>query len=61
MTYLCTKCGYRGEQGGTHLKPRGAGQLCHYQPSPLRDITPEERAQMERLFGLDSKPPADAV
>lgn len=61
MTYLCTKCGYSGDQDGTHLKRKGAGQLCHYEASPVRDITPEEREKIERLFGFGGKPPAGEV
>lgn len=51
-TYFCNKCGYFGQQGGTHPKPKGSGQLCHYQPVPTKELTPEERKAVVERFSL---------
>jgi hypothetical protein len=53
MTYFCTKCGYSGEQAGEHLKYKGSGKVCHYEPMPLPPMTDEERKRICEQFGID--------
>lgn len=51
MTFFCTKCGWHGQnQDVPHL--REVNRLCNYYPVPLPDLSPEDRAEVCRRFGI---------